>query len=731
MDSLAGAQILGGIAVEIGADLTGLRAGIATAKTLSAGAETSTKIQVPVTIAGGPLAIRSQVMAAISVAQASVQPIKIPIQFVTGGGGGPPLLGGPGNTNGSAGGGIVPFTAYNGQAMLAPGGVNGGGAGGGGGFGPGGGGANWGVNGGRRRGGGEDDDDKSPFKLGRLGMYATAGFALREAWRIGGAYVDRGNALSLAGNNSQMQLDAYTKFNQGVSILGPIGSSLADSFQSAYYGRDVSATGTAAIGLNVAAQEARGDQVLANREYRDQLASRGRIASVADPYERSRAEAAYERVRSDQESQSIFAKTGTDNAALLASEAVVNDTSRYQRARALVGWKNGKYTSIEDATASLQASDNAGLQSTRQQMGTSQDAALIANKLASANVEASKLRDLSLGIAAGFREASTNAAGIIGASNANMIGITQGSVAGGRAVLANNNAVSMQSSLNEITTLRGQQIGLSDPRMRGAIMNVVATGISNLQGIAGYNIVSKRNEDQFVAEENAKLAESLSPPGIASDIASIRNSFTRPLVGAGEEFGYGSSAYAAVVSRQTAAVNRRRQLGMNVEYGPTRATALAATTPEAYRGDPLTLTFDEEMTRRRQMRSGNLFGPTAGDAELYTSLTTRSAVANAAGSNEPILAGVLGRLGSQRIERMGAQGSNQVVIAQTQLSELGAMKNEILRPHQFATQGDRIRDVPGGAAGISGKDVTEGLAALTKAMIDLGQIIKDGGGLPN
>src|SRR6185436_19085087 len=137
MSRLGSGDILGGVAVLVGGDITPLRAAIAEARGLALQAERSIAVRVPLLLMDNGARFASELSRVLRSAQqlALASPIRVPVVFVPGGGGGAMLggggmamLGGGGSINGGtrmAGPGEI--TAGAPQRLLSgPGGGTGG-----------------------------------------------------------------------------------------------------------------------------------------------------------------------------------------------------------------------------------------------------------------------------------------------------------------------------------------------------------------------------------------------------------------------------------------------------------------------------------------------------------------------------------------------------------------------------------------------------------------------------
>lgn len=116
------------------------------------------------------------------------------------------------------------------------------------------------------------------------------------------------------------------------------------------------------------------------------------------------------------------------------------------------------------------------------------------------------------------------------------------------------------------------------------------------------------------------------------------------------------------------------------------------------------------------------------EAIFGISMKTRRGVAGANGAGESMLAGVLGFIGGLKQELAGTDASHRGELIQTQRAEIIGLRNQILRPNTYAFEGDRLRDMPGGPGGESGREVASAISELAKA---LSELANRPGGLPN
>lgn len=120
-------------------------------------------------------------------------------------------------------------------------------------------------------------------------------FAVREAFKIAESYVVEQHDMSMAGSDLGLQYQAIQKQNQAVSLVGPMGTALAGSFQSGWYRRNVGQTGSDLLNQSADFANQRQQQTMqAQMSYRqglNQLAT----YSTADPVERERIQSRGER----------------------------------------------------------------------------------------------------------------------------------------------------------------------------------------------------------------------------------------------------------------------------------------------------------------------------------------------------------------------------------------------------------------------------------------------------
>jgi hypothetical protein len=80
------------------------------------------------------------------------------------------------------------------------------------------------------------------------------------------------------------------------------------------------------------------------------------------------------------------------------------------------------------------------------------------------------------------------------------------------------------------------------------------------------------------------------------------------------------------------------------------------------------------------------------------------------------LAGLIGVIAGMSSEMRNARPEERGEIAATQKLELQAMRSQILRPNQFATEGDPLREARGGPGGQSGKEMVDLLTLISNTL---------------
>lgn len=696
MSRIGSTDILASTAVRITADLDPLKAGIAEAKQL-VGSTEKLGLRMPVMLADNGLRLSSDVNRLLQSLQAQVNanPLRIPVVVGSGGGVGAGVGGG-------GGGGAAPVTlgtvnrgAGEGASLMS-------------------GRAGTGVLSSPASGAGRI----SGFSIGSSGAQTvSANFTPARSATEGNPFAGEiagmrqqlagigggAGAASVVAPALGMAATARAGLNSG---LGAAGAGLFAAF---------SGIGLARAGSAYAASRAVSDPGLRRQyeaEYENSLngASFG-LRSVAREtvpnmlgYETSRQRDISEgnRIESeagrrDRQTERIFARSSA-NQKIISAGNLAHQTIGMSSTGANVASSREALRQWDGTNGVLQGNTTGLSQSARQARETliraigdavKQDAAAASSALRSGALEASAI-SLSGSVA--------------------RIGVSAGSVAAGRAGMVGGNALAEAATASEVQTLLDSGASVNDPRVQSLNLRLAAqreAGTAQVAAADTQNLRSFRSRDRaFKMRAQIRTQRLMGNEG-AAERMEIGLAAAERIDADTAEFGAGS------VDVQRDAAERDQAEGDSLRAQLTSAR------------------------RSRRLARHRQFVEAPRERALQTAAADRSAntrvgIANASGNNQNQLAGVIGMIGQMREEMIAQENSLRPdlagKLATVQRAELGSIQKQVLRPNQYATEFDPLREARGGPGGESGKEVTE----LLKAIAEYLKEIKDkGGGLAN
>lgn len=710
MGSLGGAQIIGGIAVEIYGDTSRLRSADAEAKSIAARIESTTKIAIQVGVSATAGArLTSDVRNAVSSVQQMVNasPIRIPVILDTSrllpqmGGGSVPMLpgGGGGWTGGprSSGGssnfdfeGSVVSSTMNAPPMIGGGGTGGAGYGGGG------------------VGGGGWGGFSSPAWLANartllrgsgFGRALAAGLAVREVIGLGNAAGDYQASRNIGDPAlSQQYADKYEEDLNSTSL------GLRRFFRQSVpnmFGHITAAQRDQAEGNRITSESARED------------------TAGQQVYQRNMA--AVDTARTLKQKRQTFGLTENQtNTFNLREQLGQFDADNIP--------KGGKGLAL-------------GLRQARDE--------LVAGLARSLKEEAAEA-------ASQFRSTGTAAFTSIGNAGAGYIGATQGSVAGERRSLQVSVATANQEAANTVADLQAQGVGPLDPRMIAARMAQGASWASGKIQTATQNFTQARDASNFTANSQGRIDVMNARIGgnnSAAKILEVHNQYEQQIQDAQATDPSRIPQLRREQGRAVEAANAdlRRQSGDVARSATANIDVLSARGNNDEQAAQLLQIQNEYADKIRQATrdygansdavqalTNEQVAATAAQKEINArheqiigiGLDARTASANARAGYEDKTAGILSMIGSLKSEAVGASPEDRDKTLATELAELKSAKAQLSRPTEYAEQGGRFDVAPGGPGGYSGKDLGDATQALTDAIKAWTAAIQ-GGGLPN
>ncbi len=309
--------------------------------------------------------------------------------------------------------------------------------------------------------------------------------------------------------------------------------------------------------------------------------------------------------------------------------------------------------------------------------------------------------------AAILRSAGSASTQIVGAANAGYIGATQGAVAGGQAALATQSASSIRAIDDQIQALRGQGVSNSDPRIQGLMQQRAAQQQANSLNAQTQQIVDTRDAGRAIAGSNAAVAiggQVNNGDIVGAAEARVREQYRGSINGATDKYGAGSGVVAALKQEMEQAVV-----------------------------DAVHAAHVELSNRQLQYGDADTVGPNRGSLIPSTQRATRRASAQFLGNNETMAASITEMLGNMRTVLMNPKlnSTDRLDEERTQIAELNARKNQMLRPTQYADTGLGMYEAKGGPGGIAGKDVQDTLNSIDGYLSKLVEAVQNGGSLGN
>lgn len=754
MNDLAAAQVIGGVVVTIGADLSNLRAGESEAKIVARRIEQNVKITIPVVIGLLPATAAAQLTSQIARLQASLPPIRVPVMLdfsgvqqqqiqlaqmtrvssgapVMGGGSAPQLLGGgiqgmlPAPGQGTAGSPGARFVPSNTIGSPSPGGgssltgdvVSAGGAlmlagGGGAGIGAGGG---W-IRGARGWAAGAGANPMTAVRKAFFPLMAAEG-----AVAVGGAVNSIGDMTADwwkgegDASKQQTRIDAGRESIRSIPLGGGIIDKLGygtfaagNAIWNLAHGRGLKTSYT--IAEETSAETAKIDaksekmqrRIDVGASWNEQARSISAAASATDAT-----------IGMTPEQVAVFGATQdlasfnkeADRARIAGARKDSLDTINARSAlQGRLGRARGDESFAQNQADAMLSTDVAsmrggttvaGLRAGGQTIDANR--AEILNQKADArarfNIEAADMQHRNVDYATYIR-ANVRANAADDASDAQLAAYNK--------IVGREGDEIVAGSKSQISQSRMRIAHQYDQADEEAIHESYRPRIDDAQRVWGQNSdqVNKLKE-----EEAAKIDESRAKSAVNNSklIVDAESGERAARLRAAHEYGK--------AELELFDDNAKKRLAVLKEAGAKEEAITAESNRLKAERDELT-----EDQKRRIRESGY-------------SLAGRREAAQYEIQDMPGSASAIRQINAMAQEMRDAKPGEKVDTANTMIAELRAIEHQIIAPRVYATTGDRLRDVPGGPGGSSGRDRAEMLKLIRDAVTALIAIRDKPGGL--
>lgn len=291
--------------------------------------------------------------------------------------------------------------------------------------------------------------------------------------------------------------------------------------------------------------------------------------------------------------------------------------------------------------------------------------------------------------------------------------------------------------------------GASAPRIAIAEGRVTALASARQTRIEAQRVAQEREGQQVIDNANQGARVSgfrISGDNKQAEEQSIRDSFKPRLDEAKDKYGVNSPQYKAIGDEETKrlqelAVEREKDSQKQIIAAKSEAAVAGLRTTKQYLDAELKAYDDQTEAIKQQLKdrqatteetNATLGARAAGRTELTTQqaeqradtkagYSTRQEVAAAEGKGQDQLAGVIGRIADLDKEaRANKGGENEGEVRKTQIAELQSQEKQLTRPKGYARAYDSRFDAPGGPGGQAGAEMAEEIKRLRAARRERG-----------